>query len=75
MPRCPRAAEQRLPTFSRRAGAVGPRRPRALFPAVLLPVGMRRRGRLQLGAGGGGDVGAGAEGIGSAVGYGQRERR
>lgn len=38
-------------TFSSTAGAVWSGGPGALFPAVLLPVGVGRWGRLQLGAG------------------------
>lgn len=38
-------------TFSSTAGAVWSGGPAALFPAVLLPVGVGRWGRLQLGAG------------------------
>lgn len=63
---------QNCPTFCSCAGAVGPGRPRALFPAMLLPIRMWRWRRLQLRAGSTGNVRAGAERIGSTVSWEQR---
>lgn len=70
-----RVAQRPPGTFSHSTGPLWPAAARALFPTVLLPVGVGRRRGLHLGAGTTGHVGAGGEGVCGATGWGCKKDR